>query len=287
MSRLRLLTIIFLAAVLIALSMAAYHGVAGYFAAPSSPPDLEQDPGKPVIVEPEKPAPFAPTVGLYTGRGSWDPDLEAMHNFLDEYALPSVEIDQETLNSADLGELCDILVFVGGYSSEYLHYVGNHGNIRIFVEEGGSFVGFCAGAYYASSTMVWGGKHHDYPLKLFTGEAVGPLNIGYGSLATLDLNRDIPFNRHFGETIGMRYFDGPSFTGLEETGAQVLAYYGATGEAAVIAFPLGEGRVLLSGPHPELGYIPEGEQIDTRGGGDAQWPWLYEALRWLSSESKV
>ena len=287
MSRLRLLSVILLAIALIALSIAAYHGVTAYFAAVPPLMEEEEDPGEPVIGEPIREEPFAPAVGLYTGRGSWDPDLEAMRNFLEEYELSSIDIDQETLNSADLNNLCDILVFVGGYSSEYLHYVGNHGNIRTFVKNGGSFVGFCAGAYYASATMVWGGQLHDYPLKLFPGEAVGPLNIGYGSLATIDLNRDIPFNQNFDEAIGMRYFDGPCFTGLEGSAVEVLARYRTNGEAAVIAFALGQGRVLLSGPHPELGYAPADDRLDTEGGGDAQCNWLYEALRWLSSPDGV
>lgn len=286
MTRIRLFALILLAVTLLALAAGGFYLVTRPGAAPP-PADIPgPPPSKPVVVDPVVPEPFEPTVGLYTGRGSWDPDLAAMHNFLRHYGLDSVEIDQETLGSADLGELCDILVFVGGFSSEYLHYVGNHANIRTFVEQGGSFVGFCAGAYYASATMVWQGKHLDYPLKLFSGEAAGPLNIGWGSLAAIELNREIPFNQDFGESMEVWYFDGPCFTGLG-SGVDVLARYRANGEAAVIAFPLGRGRVLLSGPHPELGYRPAGDQLDLEGGSGAQWPWLYEALRWLSTPGKI
>jgi len=54
----------------------------------------------------------------------------------------------------------------------------------------------------------------------------------------------------------------------------------------VIAFNLGSGRVLLSGPHPELGYNPAAERIETEGNSGAQWPWLYAALQWLINRSK-
>lgn len=288
MTRLRLFVLILLAVVVLALAGVGLYLVTAPGAAPPPPSDPEPPPAdQPIIAEPVVPEPFNPVVGLYTGRGSWDPDLLAMQNFLDRYELDGVEIDEATLSSADLSELCDILVFVGGFSSEYLHYVGSHSNIRTFVEQGGSFVGFCAGAYYASSTMVWQGRQLDYPLKLFSGEAVGPLSIGWGSRTVIALNREISFNQDFDDTIEMWYFDGPCFTGLDEQKVDVLARYRTNGEAAVIAFTLGRGRVLLSGPHPELGYLPAAQQLDTEGGSGAQWPWLYAALQWSIREDKV
>lgn len=280
MTRLRLLSLIFL--LIVAPVILIYGTTLGCSPSSTEPvASTEEVLDEPVIAEPEEPEPFEPTVGLYTGRGSWNPDLVAMRNFLAEYDLPLVEIDQETLNKADLNELCDIMVMVGGYSSEYLHYTGDHSRIRSFVEDGGAFVGFCAGAYYASSTMRWEGRPHDYPLKLFPGEAVGPLAIAYSSSTAIELNREFSFNRDFAGDFEMRYFAGPSFTVSPEQEVDVLARYGESGEAAVIAFSLGEGRVMLSGPHPELGYIPEGDQVDTEGGSGAQWPWLYAALQWL------
>ncbi len=289
LSRLRYFTLILLAIVVLALAGVGLYMVTHPGAAPPPASDSEPSPAdKPVVAEPVVPEPFNPVVGLYTGRGSWGPDLEAMENFLSRYELESVEIDEESLNSDELSDLCDLLVFVGGFSAEYLHYVGKHSNIRTFVEEGGSFVGFCAGAYYASSTMVWRGKELDYPLKLFSGEAAGPLSIGWGSQTTTELNPALSFNQDFGESIEMWYFDGPCFTDLDEEKIDVLARYRFNGEAAVIAFNLGRGRVLLSGPHPELGYVPAEERLDTEGGSGAQWPWLYAAIRWsVTGEEKI
>lgn len=252
---------------------------------PADPSDLDESPEDPVIVEPE-PEPLDCTVGLYTGRGSWDVDLDALRNFLAEYDLACVEIDQETVSSGDLSALCDILVFVGGASSEYLYYTGNHANIRSFVENGGCFVGFCAGAYYACSTMRWNGEVYDYPLELFPGEAAGPY-LQWGSLATIDLSPEISFHRDFPDTVEMWYFGGPCFTGFPEPNVDILARYRANGEAAVIAFSFGRGRVLLSGPHPELGYTPSEELVQTEGVSGAHWSWLYAALQWLMGEKPV
>jgi len=108
------------------------------------------------------------------------------------------------------------------------------------VENGGSFVGFCAGAYYASSTMRWEGNLYDYPLGLFPGEAAGPY-FQWGSLATIDLNPKISFNQDFPDTLEMWYFGGPCFTGFSESDVDILARYHANGEAAVIAFNLAAG----------------------------------------------
>lgn len=238
--------------------------------------------GEPAVSEPAGPEPLDCTVGLYTGRGSWDVDIEALHNFLEEYELTCVEIDEPTVSSANMKEICDILVFVGGWSAEYMHYIENHANIRSFVENGGCFVGFCAGAYYASSTMRWGDNTFEYPLGLFSGEAAGPLSLGWGSLSPVELNKGILFNESFLDTMEMWYFDGPRFTGFAADDVDVLARYSSNGEAAIIAFSFGQGRVLLSGPHPELGYVPSRELVQTEGGGGAQWPWLYAALQWLT-----
>jgi glutamine amidotransferase-like uncharacterized protein len=286
MNRLRLPAVILFAAALVALSVFAIHAAINNGTPPAPSLPAEPGPDEPVAVEPEKPESLDCTVGLYTGQGSWDPDLVAMRNFLAEYNLTCLEIDQETVSNDDLNTLCDILVLVGGASSEYLNYINNHANIRSFVENGGSFVGFCAGAYYASSTMRWEGNLYDYPLGLFPGEAAGPY-FQWGSLATIDLNPKISFNQDFPDTLEMWYFGGPCFTGFSESDVDILARYHANGEAAVIAFNLGSGRVLLSGPHPELGYNPAAERIETEGNSGAQWPWLYAALQWLINRSKI
>lgn len=290
MSRLRLILGIILALAIITAGAFIVHDALTKKAVNGSPADpseqVDDPPEEPVIVEPEKPEPLDCTVGLYTGRGSWDVDLAALRNFLAEYDLACVEIDQEMVSGVDLNELCDLLVLVGGASSEYLHYIGNHANIRSFVENGGCFVGFCAGAYYASSTMRWEGNVYDYPLELFTGEAAGPY-LPWGSLATINLNPEISFHSDFPDAVEMWYFGGPCFTGFHEANVDILARYNANGEAAVIAFNFGRGRVLLSGPHPELGYIPSDELVQTEGGSGAQWSWLYAALQWLMGDQPV
>lgn len=251
----------------------------------SAEPPEQKDmlPEEPAAAEPKKPAILERTVGLYTGKGSWDVDLEALRNFLDEYGINYIEIGQGEISSANLNELCDILVLVGGFSAQYLHHIENHANIRSFVEQGGCFVGFCAGAYYACSTMRWEGRTYDYPLQLFGGEGAGP-DLPWGYLAKIDLNREISFQEDFPEAVEMWYFGGPYFTGYDESAVDVLARYNANGKAAVIAFNYGRGSVMLLGPHPKLGYVPAQELVQTGGGDGALWPWLYAALEWLVSE---
>jgi len=255
---------------------------------PADPSEQNKDDPteEPVIVKPKKPEILDHTVGLYTGRGSWDVDLVALRNFLADHNIEYVEIDQETISSCDLNQLCDILILVGGFSAEYLNHIENHANIRTFVESGGCFVGFCAGAYYACSTMRWEGNAYDYPLELFTGEGAGPY-LPWGSLATINLNPEISFHSDFPDAVEMWYFGGPCFTGYDKSNVDILARYNANDEAAVIAFNYGRGRVLLLGPHPELGYIPSKEQVQTDGSGGALWTWLYAALQWLVSEKPV
>ncbi len=290
MTRLRLIVMILFALIAVAFGIFIIHDLSSNESVTANPTEIssyDEPPSEPVVAEAEKPEPLDCTIGLYTGKGSWDVDLQAMRNFAAEYDLDCVDIDSKTINSADLNSLCDILVFVGGWSAEYRYSVENHANIRSFVEKGGCFLGFCAGAYYASTTMRWKGKPIEYPLKLFPAEAAGPLKLNWGSLSSVTLNKEIAFNEDFMDTMEMWYFDGPCFTGLPYHSTDILASYQTNDEAAVIAFDFGEGKVLLSGPHPELGFIPSSQLVQTEGGDGAQWSWLYAALQWLMDKKPV
>ncbi|MEW5785320.1 MAG: BPL-N domain-containing protein [Bacillota bacterium] len=251
---------------------------------PNNRPPLSSRPqvNPPQEEEPEEL--FEPRIGLYTGQGYWSEGIEAIKNFLDAYGIPYGEFDEQEASHADLSKSFDAVWFAGGFSEEYRHYISSHDNIRAYVENGGVFIGTCAGAYYAADTMLWGENRLDYPLKLFAGQAVGP-HLSWGEHAALTLNPDLPVNAGFRKTIGVRYFDGPYFVVSDTQEVIVLAEYASNKAPAVLALEYGSGKVLLMGPHPELGYDPATSIIDTAGGGGAQWPWLYGVLQWLITPS--
>ncbi|MCK6550712.1 BPL-N domain-containing protein [Myxococcota bacterium] len=155
-----------------------------------------------------------------------------------------------------------IVAFPGGYAYGYLTGLAGHEEaVRSFVAGGGGYYGVCAGAYYASQAIVWEGVGYDYPLGLFQGVDVGPIADiaewpGY-ALTPVDYSGGSAFGSL--GSIQTMYFGG-AYHALPtdaEQGAPVsvagtFAYSGsASGEADLVTFRYGAGRVALSTTHPE------------------------------------
>ncbi len=224
-------------------------------------------------------------VGIYNGRGSWDVSISAYENFFNHYDIDYSSFDEADANSPDLGQHFDVILFPGGFAAEYKHYIADHDNILNFVEEGGLFIGSCAGAYYASDILRWQGSDYQYPLGLFAGSGIGPLSglIAWGEVATFNLEPQHPANINFGQSLDFYYFDGPYFEAYDGYDSyQVLATYGINDKAAVIAGRYGEGKYFLLGPHPEIGgYSADSPDFNIEGDEGAKWPWLYSSLLWF------
>ena len=215
-------------------------------------------------------------VGVYSGAGSWDQGSEAIMRFLDHYGISWSQFDQDQMD--ELEDRFDIIWFPGGFSAQYRLRISDHDRIRQFVEAGGRFVGTCAGAYYASGMVVWGGTPTDYPLNLMAGSAVGPMTLRWGKPTSLALTPDHPANYGFPAGLDIYYMDGPYFQPEEGQDIEVIARYELNNQPAVISFHYGQGRGLLIGPHPEMGFDGATGRFDLDGGGGAAWPWLYSMM---------
>ena len=156
----------------------------------------------------------------------------------------------------------DLLVMPGGRSLPFYQTLGDLGNRNIidFVNAGGTYLGLCAGAYYAArKTLFACGLPHeielDGALNFFEGEAIGPVflqeKFDYGSetgarIVDVVIDGEI-YPAYFN---GGCYFSESPFT---------IARYLDNNLPAMIAFSFGKGRVVLSGVHPELDFttIPD------------------------------
>ncbi len=137
-------------------------------------------------------------------------------------------------------------------------------SIRSFVENGGTYFGICAGAYYGSTQIDF---DKDGPLEVvesrelqfFPGIARGPVykkgSFCYETekgtaLATLDLSE-----KHFTHTRSYAYFNGGCFfeNAEEYPTVEILARYSDVDKrpAAIIRCSIGKGFAILSGVHPE------------------------------------
>jgi glutamine amidotransferase-like uncharacterized protein len=117
------------------------------------------------------------------------------------------------------------------------------GMIRDFVKQGGGYLGFCAGAFLADSTVDDSGAIHGIGLLPFpTADYVvnQTTNIDMVWLNWRGAHRHVFFN------------GGATFEiGSSKRLVDVIATYSVDAKPAVIRMAYGRGRVVLSGAHPE------------------------------------
>jgi len=154
-----------------------------------------------------------------------------------------------------------VVTFPGGYAYGYkTGLAGYETNIRNFVTAGGGYYGICAGSFYTPSTIVWDKKNYDYPLKLYAGQDVGPINDivawpGYQS-SSITYSGDNVIGE-FGN-VSVMYYGGGYHTiptdvqqGAHVYTAGVFASSSAVGKANLVRYAYGNGHVALSTSHLE------------------------------------
>jgi glutamine amidotransferase-like uncharacterized protein len=200
---------------------------------------------------------------IYNGTGAMESSVDGIADCLNDsnnknmsshkfvYATTSV-INSTTLSGYN------VLIMPGG---EALDYFDNNeidnASIKQFVSEGNGYIGICAGAYAASNYINgdspgWG-LTPDVNTSIESYEGV--LTISATSSGTKLLNG----------TLTDIYMDtGPAMT--TNNNQNVMATFadnntGYVGYPAIIEDTYGNGRVVLSGPHPEMN--PQNPQLLT------------------------
>jgi glutamine amidotransferase-like uncharacterized protein len=229
----------------------------------------------------------SPTVALYHDEGVWLDGVIATEHMLDWMGISWREIDAEQLNEQGLDGF-EIFWLPGGWAPDYSRKIRESGRRAILelVGGGGVYVGICAGAYYAASTVTWEGENYPYPLGLFRGATVGPEIYPwplYG-IVELELNLEHPINAGGAQEAWVLLYGGGHFEAAEGQEMAVVARYKETKQPAIITFSYGRGRVLLLGVHPEI------EEDDARDGTrfaqelddqGSDWPFMQAALGWV------
>lgn len=179
-------------------------------------------------------------------------------------------VDAKTINNKkDWDKNTIALVLPGGRDLPYAEKLGENGcrNIRKFVENGGSYIGICAGAYFGCQNIEWKNGHKDgfaqsRELSFLKGKAEGPLkNLSptYKSNYTPASMAQVKWEN--GETAAIYYHDGPCFYPDKES--EILAEYSSSEKNVIAAVKcnVGKGCAVLCGVHPEI----TGEQILNEG----------------------
>lgn len=179
------------------------------------------------------------------------------HFFAHKYLVNALDTKQIKLNQWQ--ENAALFIIPGGADIPYtrkLNGLGNQ-NIKQFVQNGGAYLGLCAGAYYGSASIEFdkGGPLEvigDRELKLFAGKAIGPI-LGPYDYKTQKGSRAATLRTIFPHTPHTSvYYNGGGYFEHAERFPQtkVLAYY-QNKLPAIILVGYGKGQAVLSGVHFE------------------------------------
>ncbi|KAK7705603.1 biotin holocarboxylase synthetase [Diaporthe eres] len=177
-----------------------------------------------------------------------------------------------------------LLVIPGGADLNYCRVLNGPGNriITDFVRRlGGAYLGFCAGGYYGCARCEFEVGHPDRAmevigsreLKFFPGTCRGGAFKGF-KYASESGARSVRVRVHKDalagagespETFRSYYNGGGVFVDaaeMKDEGVEVLASFeddldvdGGAGKAAVVYRKIGNGGVILTGPHPEFAAV--------------------------------
>lgn len=194
-----------------------------------------------------------------------------------------------------------MIIMPGGAANPYCEKLNGEGNrkIRRFVENGGTYLGICAGAYYACTRLEFHGEEYDvkdtWELGFFKGIARGslpeltgnvyfsesvkakafvPLNFEKEFLETkikTESKLEIKAEKNFFQKKSLKnipkkckfyYHGGPAFIvdSQDDNSYKVIARFDS-GLPAVIKGEIGKGNYLLSSVHFELQKEPYNELV--------------------------
>ncbi|KAF8463122.1 biotin-protein ligase [Kalaharituber pfeilii] len=239
--------------------------------------------------------------GIGTTIGSVQQALYTLRRLLSPtYSVAPVTAD--TLTKEPWQSTTALIVFPGGADLGYCRALNGEGNRRItlFVRRGGGYLGFCAGGYYGSSRVEFEVDDPDMAvvgsreLAFFPGTCRGCAFSGFkygredgARAAKVKVEKGV-WGDNGGDYSGV---DGGEFVSyyngggvfvdadkFKEKNVEVLARYEQSlavegGDAAAVHIRVGEGNVVLTGPHPEFA----GVNMDRNAGGEG-YPELVDSI---------
>jgi biotin--protein ligase len=214
---------------------------------------------------------------VYSGPGVSPTSVAHTLTSLRTLLSPNYSVQTVTasaLTSHPWTKSCALLVIPGGRDVPYTSALKDaNRSIRAYVEGGGSFLGFCAGAYYASQRVEWEAGTPmevvgDRELGFYPGICEGCVYPGfqYQSEEGARPVKIRAYISHEGENIfaglyyngGGHFVDAASFT---SKGVRILAVHadedGEDGKATAVVCDVGLGRAILWNIHIEFPFTTQ------------------------------
>ncbi len=204
-------------------------------------------------------------IAIYKGEGASGRCIRSLLFCLkDEIALEPFKlslIDKETLLHDEWIDSTSLLIFPGGRDTPYHLDLQGKANrhISTFVNEGGKFLGICAGGYYGSSSIEFERGNPlevvgERELRFFPGIAKGPA-YGNGKFCYDSQEGARIASLSFQNSPSAAYYNGGCFFHQAESypGTEIIATYSEIegNLASIIQCQVGRGCAILSGVHPE------------------------------------
>lgn len=223
--------------------------------------------------------------------GAWEDGIIAFEHFLDWKEISHHRVTAQAINTTVLKDFYKAIYFPGGDADYYNADINSTGiqHIQDLISNNGAYIGMCAGAEFACDKLIWEGFEIDYPLNLFQGEAMGPIDElaiwpNY-TMTTLTMNLEDEINQFEPESEDILYWGGTVFSPYVGTNIDTIATFdGFFDRPAIIKFSYGNGRVLLISPHPEIEEdssrdgVNVAEELNDNG---TDWNFLWTATDWL------
>jgi glutamine amidotransferase-like uncharacterized protein len=187
--------------------------------------------------------------------------LQAMHTF--KTVLPASftvkTIDAKGVIKNDWSRDAALFVMPGGADLPYAKKLNGAGNdhIKNYIQNGGSYLGLCAGAYYAASHIEFDKKGplevmDTRELAFFEGKAIGPILAKYDYKTESGARAakiNITLSNIKEATV---YYNGGGYfeNGDNIKNTTVIGYY-TNQQPAIISINYAKGHVVLSGVHFE------------------------------------
>lgn len=212
----------------------------------------------------------AMNVLIYNGNGTSPNSVKQAYCTLKAvlgHAYDVMKVDATTLKTEPWEETCSLLVLPGGRDQPYCNDLNGTGNKKIadYVREGGNYLGFCAGAYYASKEIEFEKGQPEMEvigsreLAFFPGLSRGTMFSGFVYNSEKGA-RSVSIVLKDGTKINTYYNGGGYFVKAKEAkNVKVICTFDESGlcgdreedPAAGIQCQVGKGSAVLFGVHPE------------------------------------
>ena len=189
---------------------------------------------------------FTTAALVYNGDGAWTSEVANLESVLKSHSLSYQEVTSAQLAALTQDEMGQFgtIIWPGGSGTSMLNSLSGATRIKIrsaVIDQGVSFVGFCAGAFLAVSPAPAAGQAPGY-LSLISAPVLDYYyleNQGVTDAMTLESFAD-------GTQHDLVWYGGP--VTLNIAGGVVAKY--PTGDPAITEAFSGNGFVIISGVHP-------------------------------------